>query len=155
MPLVILFNVGTMLGTLACGALVMRLGLKWAVAIPSLGVLPFLPLYVGMVPGGLSVGAFLGGLLGAACTGIAPLLLTSLFPSDVRGKCVGLVYHAGAFIGAFVAMGVAALAEHGGVTFAQAILMVVGFSEVGIVALVWLRPRSTEGEVGAAVPAMN
>ncbi|MBN1203975.1 MAG: MFS transporter [Myxococcaceae bacterium] len=155
MPLVILFNLGTMIGAVACGALVMRLGLRWAVAIPSLGVLPFLPLYVGMVPGGLAPGAFLGGLLGAACTGIAPLLLTSLFPPDVRGKCVGLVYHAGSFAGAFVAMGVAALAEHGGVTFAQAIALVVGLSEIGIVALIWLRPKSTEGEVGATAPALH
>jgi MFS transporter, SHS family, lactate transporter len=152
---IILFNIGTLAGAVACGALATRLGVKWAVAIPSLGVLPFLPLYVGMVPGGLLPGALLGGLLGAACTGITPMLLTSLFPPDIRGKCVGLVYHVGAAFGAFVPMGVAALAEYGGLTFAQAIALVVGIAEVGLVATLWLRPKSTEDEVGAAAPALH
>jgi SHS family lactate transporter-like MFS transporter len=152
---IILFNIGTLVGSVACGSMATRLGMKWAVAIPALGMLPFLPLYVGMVPGGLLLGALMGGLLGAAVTGISPLLLTSLFPPDIRGKCVGLVYHAGAFFGAFVPMGEAALAEYGGLTFSRAILLVVGVALLALVAAFWMRPRSTEGEVGAAEPALR
>ncbi|MGZ3461343.1 MAG: MFS transporter, partial [Archangium sp.] len=95
-----LLNVGMLLGTAMCGALASRLGVARAVAIAACGMLPFLALYVGRVPELLWLGAFAGGLFGAAPPGIAPLLLTSLFPASIRGKCVGLVFHVGAFVAA-------------------------------------------------------
>ena len=115
-------------------------------AIAAFGMLPFLPLYVGQVPGLLWLGAFLGGLFGAAPPGIAPLLLTSLFPASIRGKCVGLVFHVGAFLAAFVPMGMAALVEHAGFTHAQVIMLVGGVCLVAMaLALAW-RPRVTLDE---------
>jgi MFS transporter, SHS family, lactate transporter len=151
--LVSLFNVGMLLGTVACGALAMRLGMAKAVAIAAFGMLPILALYVGMVPGLLWLGALAGGMFGAAPPGIAPLLLTSLFPASIRGRCVGLVFHVGAFLAAFVPTGMALLVEHVGFSHAQVIMLVGGGGLVAMTGVLFLRPRSTLDEVLAEPPA--
>jgi hypothetical protein len=94
---VALFNIGMLLGAVVCGTLAARKGPLWAIVPPALLTLLVLPLYVGHVgsPAWLAVGAFLGGLIGAGYSGVAPLLLTGLFPAAVRARCVGLVYNAG------------------------------------------------------------
>jgi SHS family lactate transporter-like MFS transporter len=120
-------------------------------------VLPFLALYVGMVPSLLWLGAFIGGALGAACTGVTPLLLTSLFPPDIRGRCVGIVYHVGAVLAAFTPTAMAMLTERGGFTFSQSIALMAGVCEVGMVAALFLRPRSArvEADAGSPTPALH
>jgi SHS family lactate transporter-like MFS transporter len=148
--LVTIVNVGMLLGTALCGALASRLGVAKAVAIAAFGMLPFLPLYVGLAPGLLWLGAFAGGLFGAAPPGIAPLLLTSLFPASIRGKCVGLVFHVGAFLAAFIPTGMAALVEHAGFTHSQVIMVVGGLCLVAMALALALRPRATLDEVPAA-----
>ncbi|MFL5354605.1 MFS transporter [Archangium sp.] len=147
--LVTIVNVGMLLGTAMCGALASRLGVAKAVAIAAFGMLPFLPLYVGLAPGLLWLGAFAGGLFGAAPPGIAPLLLTSLFPASIRGKCVGLVFHVGAFLAAFIPMGMAALVEHAGFTHSQVIMLVGGLCLVAMALALLLRPRATLDEAPA------
>jgi SHS family lactate transporter-like MFS transporter len=116
------------------------------VGIAAFGVLPFLALYVGMVPSLLWLGAFAGGLFGAAPPGIAPLLLTSLFPPSIRGKCVGLVFHVGAFLAAFVPTGMAALVEHAGFSHSQVIMLAGGTGLVAMAVSLFLRPRATLDE---------
>jgi SHS family lactate transporter-like MFS transporter len=73
-----------------------------ALTIPALLMVPALPLYVGVVPVALPIGAFLGGLLGVGYSGVTPVLTTSLFPGHVRARAIGIVYHAGALFAAFV-----------------------------------------------------
>lgn len=155
--LVMLFNVGMMVGSILCGRLASKRGVAVAVAIPSLGVLPFLALYVGVVPSLLWLGAFIGGALGAACTGVTPLLLTSLFPAEIRGRCVGIVYHAGAVLAAFTPTTMAMLVERGGFSYAQSIALMAGVCEVGMVAALFLRPKAAQGEadVGSPAPALH
>ena len=147
--LVVLFNVGMLLGTALCGALATRLGVAKAVGIAAFGMLPFLALYVGVVPSLLWLGAFAGGLFGAAPPGIAPLFLTSLFPPSIRGRCVGLVFHVGAFLAAFVPTGMAALVEHAGYSHSQVIMLAGGAFLVAMAASLFLRPRATLDELPA------
>jgi hypothetical protein len=86
----------------------------------DLGSMPVLPALRGpWCPVRLGVGAFLGGALGAGYSGVTPLLLTSLFPAELRARAVGLVYHVGAFGAAFVPMGMAAFAETTGTGLGQ------------------------------------
>jgi SHS family lactate transporter-like MFS transporter len=136
---VALFNIGMMLGAIACGAVAARWGVRRAVALPALLALPILPLYVG----GSSLGALLGGAFGAGFSGVVPLFLTSLFPPEVRARCVGVVYHVGALIAAFVPTGVAALSEHAGLPLGQAILLVAGGCELLLV-IALARPTSRQ-----------
>lgn len=137
---VILFNVGMMLGAIACGYLAMRRGVAIAILIPTLAMAVCVPLYVGAVPGLLALGAFLGGLFGAGYSGTTPLLLTSLFPEHLRAKGVGVVYHLGAIPASFVATTVALLSEKGGLQLGTAIGLVVVVSVLGLAALVAFGP---------------
>lgn len=132
--LIACFNVGMLVGAVLLGPLAAKRGVRFAIAIPSLLVLPVLPFYVGAVPALLPIGAFLTGALGVGWAGVVPMTLTGLFPVHVRARAVGLVYHAGAFFAAFVPTTIAVVAERGGVTFATSIALVAGGSLVVLLA---------------------
>ncbi len=120
------FNVGMMVGAVTTGLLARRYGVRAVIAAPALLALPALPLFVGAVPGALTLGAFLGGALGAGFTGVVPLVLTDLFPAEVRARAVGIAYHAGALVAAFVAPGIPALASTTGWSLGASITLVAG-----------------------------
>ncbi len=124
--LMAVFNIGMLCGAVATGWAATTYGVRAVIAVPALLALPILPLYVGAVPGGLGVGAFLAGALGVGFTGVVPLVLTDLFPAAVRARAVGIAYHAGAMVAAFVAPGIPALAEASGWTMGSAIVVVAG-----------------------------
>lgn len=145
-----LFNVGMMVGAIACGTLASKRGIPTALTVFALLCLPALPLYVGLVPGSLAIGAFLGGALGGGYSGVTPLLLTGLFPADVRARCVGIVYHVGAFGAAFVPMGIAAASAAQGWTLALTIAGVVAVFQLVLVALLVFRPKTLRGMAGGA-----
>jgi MFS transporter, SHS family, lactate transporter len=145
--LVSLFNIGMMVGAVACGTIAARWGVRRAVALPALLALPILPLYVGASPSLLPLGALLGGAFGAGFSGVVPLFLTSLFPAEVRARCVGIVYHVGALFAAFVPTIVAALAEHGGLPLGRAILFVAGACELGLVLAMSRKRHAIHGTV--------
>ncbi|MBV8756525.1 MAG: MFS transporter, partial [Deltaproteobacteria bacterium] len=81
-----------------------RRGVIVALVVPALLMVPALPLYVGWIAGPvpLAIGAVLGGAFGVGYSGVTPVLTTSLFPEHVRARAIGLVYHVGAFVAAFV-----------------------------------------------------
>ena len=142
----VLFNLGMLIGSIACGVLAQRRGPLIAIAVPALAMLPLLPLYVGAVPGALHLGAFLGGAIGVGFCGTVPAMLTGLFPAAVRGRAVGVVYHAGAFAAAFVPLAVSALAEHTRLGLPGAIALVAGVLELALAGMFVAAPiieRST------------
>jgi SHS family lactate transporter-like MFS transporter len=124
--LMAVFNVGMMCGAIATGWAARVYGVRAVIAVPALLALPALPLYVGAVPGTLGLGAFLGGALGVGFTGVVPLVLTDLFPAEVRARAVGIAYHVGAMVAAFVAPGIPALAGTAGWNMGSAIVVVAG-----------------------------
>ncbi len=134
-----IFNIGMLCGAIVIGWVAKKYGVRWAVTAPAFLMVPLLPLYVGGVDGGLTAGAFLGGLVGVGFTGVVPLLLTSLFPAAIRGRCVGFVYHAGAFLAAFVPPGVPALASAAGISLGAAIGLASGTFLV-LLGLLMLKP---------------
>jgi SHS family lactate transporter-like MFS transporter len=148
--LVALFNIGMMMGAIACGVIAARWGVRRAVVLPALLALPILPLYVGAAPALLPLGALLAGAFGAGFSGIVPLFLTSLFPPEVRARCVGVVYHVGALFAAFVPTGVAALSEHAGLPLPRAILLVAGSCELLLVIALARRTPITIRQTSAA-----
>ena len=150
---VTLFNVGMMLGAIACGVIAMRRSVALAILIPTLAMAVTSPLYVGAVPSLLLLGAFLGGVFGAGYSGTTPLLLTSLFPPHLRAKSVGLVYHLGAVPAAIVPMVIAALSDKAGVPLGWAIASVVSASVLGMVALVLLGPAEVRARSSAEASA--
>jgi SHS family lactate transporter-like MFS transporter len=138
----IVFNVGMLLGSIVCGILAQRRGVLLAVALPAALMVPLLPFYVGAVPGGLHIGAFLGGAIGVGFCGVVPAMLTGLFDPGVRARAVGVVYHAGAFAAAFVPLGVTALADATSLGLPGAIAVVAGILELALAAtFVLAHPR--------------
>jgi SHS family lactate transporter-like MFS transporter len=85
-----------------------------------------------MVKGAMPIGAFLGGALGVGYSGVTPVLTTSLFPVHVRARAIGIVYHVGALIAAFVPTLIPWLSSTTGMTLAETVLVVVG---TGLVAM--------------------
>lgn len=139
---VILFNVGMLTGVLCAGTVANRFGVVTALVAPALLMVPAVPLYVGAVPALLPVGAFLGGLLGVGYSGVTPVLTTSLFPEHVRARAIGIVYHVGALVAAFVPTVIAELSISTSLTLSEAIGIVVAIGLVGMaLAVLALRKR--------------
>ena len=139
---VILFNAGMLVGCIAAGVIAARKGVIFALVTPALLMLPALPLYVGWGAGSiaLAIGAVLGGALGVGYSGVTPVLTTSLFPEHVRARAIGIVYHVGAFIAAFVPSLIPWLAGSAGWHLSTAIVIVVGGALVAMsVAVLVLR----------------
>ena len=149
--LVALFNVGMLAGSVACGALAAKRGVTVAIAVPALLSVLALPLYVGAAKGLLPVGAFLGGALGAGFCGVVPMLLTGMFPADVRARFVGIVYHAGAALAALVPTATAALAVWAHVRLATSLALVAGSCEV-VLALTVLAGRRLSAAKASPAP---
>ena len=137
---VMLFNVGMMGGAIVCGIFAARRGPILAVIVPATLMILWLPVYAGLTPLSTYLGALVGGVLGAGFAGVTPLLLTSLFPTEIRARCVGIAYHVGAFGSAFVAPTVTALRERQGMPLAWALLLVAGVSLASMVVVLLIRP---------------
>ena len=134
---VILFNVGMLVGVIAAGLVASRWGVIAALVVPALLMVPALPLFVGWVHGLTGVGAFLGGALGVGYSGVTPVLTTSLFPEHVRARAIGIVYHAGALIAAFVPWTIAEISSRGEIALSTVIAIVVGLGLVAMAAAVF------------------
>jgi MFS transporter, SHS family, lactate transporter len=133
------FNVGMLSGASVTGPLFARHGIRLALGVPALLSLAALPLYLGPAPSLMPLGALLVGALGAGTCGTTPLLLARLFPAEVRGRAVGLVYHVGGLTAAAVPPLVAWLAESGrGFTLAGAMALVVAVLQLLTAALLFL-----------------
>ena len=99
-------------------------------------MVPFIPLFVGWVPGLVGVGAFLGGALGVGYSGVTPVLTTSLFAPEIRARAIGFVYHLGALIAAFVPWAIAEVSAHEQLPLATVIAIVAAFGLVAMSASV-------------------
>ena len=82
-----------------------------ALVAPALLWCPRCRCIVGVSAACSSLGAFLGGALGVGYSGVTPVLTTSLFPAHVRARAIGIVYHVGALLAAFVPTLIPWLAE--------------------------------------------
>jgi SHS family lactate transporter-like MFS transporter len=151
--LVALFNVGMMAGSIATGVIAARRGVAIAIALPALASLPLLPLYLGVLPSLLPLGAFAGGAIGVCYCGVVPKMLTGLFDPDVRARAVGLVYHVGAALAAFVTFGEAAIAQYGGVSLRTSVGIVAGACEAALVLAIVAQRVTRPGMLRAAAPA--
>jgi MFS transporter, SHS family, lactate transporter len=152
----ILFNVGMLVGVVLAGWIANRFSVIAALVVPALLMVPALPLFVGMTPNMMALGAFLGGMLGVGYSGVTPVLTTSLFPAHVRARAIGIVYHCGAFFAAFVPSMIPWIVKTTGISLATTVMVVVGAGLVVMsVAVLVLRGYLTKPAMeadAAAVP---
>jgi SHS family lactate transporter-like MFS transporter len=97
-----------------------------ALVAPALLMVPALPLFVGSVPSAMPIGAFLGGMLGVGYSGVTPVLTTSLFAPHVRARAIGLVYHVGALLAAFIPTLIPWIVSSTGMALKDVVMIVVG-----------------------------
>jgi SHS family lactate transporter-like MFS transporter len=147
------FNAGMLVGVVAAGWVANRFGVVAALVTPALLMVPALPLYVGMVPSLWIVGAFLGGALGVGYSGVTPVLTTSLFPAHVRARAIGIVYHVGALLAAFIPTFIPWLAKQTGMTLGMTMMMVVGGGLIAMSAAVLVLRNMISVPVEAQTPA--
>jgi SHS family lactate transporter-like MFS transporter len=145
-----LFNIAMLGGAVVCGWLATRVGPRVAIGVPAALMVLSLPLYLGWQPSLLALGAMMGGAFGAGFCGVTPVLLTSLFPAQVRARSVGFAYHAGAFAAASVPMGTAALSDYAHLSLAWSIGLVSGISLVALIGALFVPLRL--GEPPGATP---
>ena len=139
---VIIFQLGMLVGVVCAGWIANRFGVIVAIVAPALLMVPALPLYVGAIPALLPLGAFLGGALGVGYSGVTPVLTTSMFPEHVRARAIGIVYHGGALIAAFVPTVIAAIAENTPLLLSTTIALIAGFGLIAMAtAVLVLRKR--------------
>lgn len=130
------FNAGMLVGVIAAGWIANRFGVIAALVAPALLMVPAMPLFVGMSPGLLPLGAFLGGALGVGYSGVTPVLTTSLFPAHVRARAIGVVYHVGALLAAFVPTLIPWIVTTTGMSLANTVLIVVSLGLIAMSAAV-------------------
>ena len=141
-----------LVGVICAGWFANKYGVIAALVVPPLLMLPALPLFIGAVPNLLPLGAFLGGALGVGYSGVTPVLTTSLFPELVRARAIGIVYHAGALIAAFVPATVIAVADHTGLKLSTAIGIVAGVGLLAMAVAVLAVRNRLVGEVPVELP---
>ncbi len=120
------FNVGMLVGVVGAGWVAARFGVITALVAPALLMVPALPLFAGSVPSAMPIGALLGGMLGVGYSGVTPVLTTSLFAPHVRARAIGIVYHCGALLAAFVPTLIPWLVSSTGMSLRTIVMIVVG-----------------------------
>ena len=132
----IVFNLGAIVGGLGAGFLSQRIGRRWAIGIMAMLVLPAIPLWLfshGIV--WLAVGGFLIQVCVQGAWGVVPAYLNELSPPAIRATFPGAVYQFGNLLAAGNAnLQVWLAPQLGGIGWAMA--AVVGTAAVLITILV-------------------
>ena len=94
--IVIVYNLGALIGGIVVGTLSQRIGRRRAIVIFALLGVPIIPLWAfSHSPVQLALGAFLMQFCVQGAWGVIPAHLTELSPSAVRGTFTGLAYQLG------------------------------------------------------------
>ncbi len=111
--IVIIYNLGALLGGILFGTLSEKIGRRKAIVIAAVLAIPIIPLwaYSRTVPL-LALGGFLMQFMVQGAWGVIPAHLNELSPSDVRGTFPGLAYQLGNLLSSKNAVIQAKLAEN-------------------------------------------
>lgn len=148
--IVIIGNIGAIVGGIVFGRLSQRVGRRRAIVIATLLALPIIPLWAFSTSVALlGLGAFLLQISVQGAWGVIPVHLNELAPDDVRGTFPGLAYQLGNLLASANATLQAGFAlKHGG-NYALALALVAAASAVAI-ALLTSAGREAHGvEFGA------
>ncbi len=124
--IVIIYNVGGMLGGIFFGALSQRIGRRKAIVLAALLALPIIPLWTySHTAAMLAAGAFLMQFMVQGAWGVIPVHLSELSPNALRSTFTGLAYQLGNLLSSLNAPLQTHLAEQHGDDYARALSSVM------------------------------
>ena len=132
--LIMIMNIGALLGGIFFGSLSERLGRRKAIAVATALALPVIPLwaYAPSVPL-LALGAFLMQFMVQGAWGIVPAHLNELSPPGVRAMLPGFAYQLGNFAVALLAPVQARIAEQHGNDYASMLAWTLGIVAIALI----------------------
>jgi SHS family lactate transporter-like MFS transporter len=153
--IVLIYNVGAILGGICFGLLSQRIGRRWAIGLAcamSLCVVYFWS--HGTTPVAIGFAAFLMQFAVQGAWGVVPVHLNELSPAEIRGVFPGFVYQLGNFVASFngpIQAGIGA--SHGG-DYGYALMLVAGTVAVVLIVLMIFGPEKRNVSMEArSVPA--
>ncbi len=148
--LVVVMNVGAILGGVMFGALSDRIGRRRAITIAALLALPVLPLWAfSATPLLLGLGGFLMQICVQGAWGVVPIHLNELSPDEARGTFPGVTYQLGNLIAAGNAYMQGRIAEAHGNNYGLALAVVAGVVAVLLAAVTFFGPERKDASFGA------
>jgi SHS family lactate transporter-like MFS transporter len=155
-PILIVANIGAILGGLTFGALSERIGRRRSIIIAVLLALPLIPLWAfSATPVMLAVGAFLMQIAVQGAWGVIPAHLNELSPPEIRGTFPGLVYQLGNLIASVNLPIQVAIAKAHGDNYGMAMATVIGAVAVTLTILLLIGPERRGHHLGVSEPAVE
>ncbi len=148
---VIIANIGAIIGGILFGTLSQRIGRRRAIIIAALLALPIIPLWAfstNVVL--LGLGAFLIQISVQGAWGVIPVHLNELSPDEVRGTFPGFAYQLGNLLASANATLQAGFAANHGGNYALALAVVAAAAAVAIALLTSVGREAHSVEFGAA-----
>jgi MFS transporter, SHS family, lactate transporter len=148
---VIIANIGAIIGGILFGTLSQRIGRRRAIIIAALLALPIIPLWAFSTSVVLlGVGAFLIQISVQGAWGVIPVHLNELSPDEVRGTFPGFAYQLGNLLASANATLQAGFAANHGGNYGLALALVAAGAAVAIALLTSVGPEAHSVEFGAA-----
>ena len=145
--IVIIYNIGGMLGGICFGGLSQRLGRRKAIVIAALLALPIIPLWAYSHSAAmLAGGAFLMQFMVQGAWGVIPVHLSELAPNALRSTFTGLAYQLGNLLSSLNAPLQTHLAEQHGDDYARGLstIMFIVLIAVAVVTALGKEKRDTQ-----------
>jgi SHS family lactate transporter-like MFS transporter len=151
--IVVIANIGAILGGLICGTLSQRFGRRRTLVAASLLCLPALPLWIaGESVFALALGAFVMQFLVQGCWGVIPAHLNELSPAEARGTFPGTVYQLGNLFASYAGPLQAGLAvQYGTYGFALGAVAVAAALSVAFFASIGREAKEIDMRIAAPV----
>jgi SHS family lactate transporter-like MFS transporter len=154
--IVVIYNIGAMLGGITFGSLSQRIGRRWAIGLAAALSLPLLPLWAfSAQPVWIGLGAFLMQFCVQGAWGVVPVHLNELSPPSIRGTFPGFTYQIGNFLAALNLPLQSGIAERLGGDYRWSLVGVAGAAAVLIIGLMAFGRESKDvrmGEFGSTDP---
>ena len=154
--ILIIANVGALIGGTTFGVLSQRLGRRRAIITATMIALPVIPLWgfsTNLVL--IAIGAFLMQMAVQGAWGVVPVHLNELSPDEVRGTFPGLSYQIGNLLSSANATMQAGFAQSHGGNYSLALAIVATASALSIAGLAALGREQHGVEFGAVEPALE
>jgi len=144
----IIMNVGALLGGVSFGALSERIGRRRAIVLAAALALPMIPLWAySQTVVLLAVGAFLMQFMVQGAWGIVPAHLNELSPASVRAILPGVAYQLGNLAASRMAPIQAGYAEAHGNDYAIVLAVTMAVVALAVALVTWLGPEARAAEL--------